>query len=58
MTAEHLEIIRCAISSAINLLYNEVESVCIDELSDTYNSAIQELENAKDIIENELECNH
>lgn len=58
MDAENLEVIRCAISSAITLLYDEVESVCVDELVDTYNSVINELENARDIIDNDLERNN
>ena len=35
-------------------LYDEVESVCVDELSDEYNSVIKDLEDALKIIENEI----
>ncbi len=57
MTTKQLEIIEDAISDALNLLYDEVESVCLDELKDEYNSTIEELENAKEVIENELKGN-
>ncbi len=54
MGAEDLELIKSAISNARNLLYDEVESVCVDELSDEYNSVIKDLEDALKIIENEI----
>ena len=54
MGAEDLELIKSAISNAKNLLYDEVESVCVDELSDEYNSVIKDLEDALKIIENEI----
>ena len=55
MGAEDLELIKSAISNARNLLYDEVESVCVDELSYEYNSVIKDLEDALKIIENEME---
>lgn len=54
MSTDHLELIKSAISNARDLLYDEMESVCVDELSDEYNSVIKELENALKIIENEI----
>ena len=54
MGAEDLELIKSAISNARNLLYDEMESVCVDELSDEYNSVIKDLEDALKIIENEI----
>ena len=57
MSTDHLELIKSAISNARDLLYDEMESVCVDELSDEYNSVIKELENALKIlkiIEDEL----
>lgn len=54
MSTDHLELIKSAISNARDLLYDEAESICVDELSDEYNSVIKELENALKIIENEI----
>ena len=54
MSTENLELIKSAISNARDLLYDELESVYVDELSDEYNSVIKELENALKIIENEI----
>ena len=54
MGAEDLELIKSAISNARDLLYDEMESVCVDELSDEYNSVIKDLEDALKIIENEI----
>ena len=54
MGAEDLELIKSAISNARDLLYDELESVCVDELSDEYNSVIKDLEDALKIIENEI----
>ena len=54
MGAEDLELIKSAISNARNLLYDEMESVCVEELSDEYNSVIKDLEDALKIIENEI----
>ena len=54
MSTENLELIKSAISNARDLLYDEMESVCVDELSDEYNSVIKDLEDALKIIENEI----
>ena len=54
MSTENLELIKSAISNARDLLYDEMESVCVDELSDEYNLVIKELENALKIIEDEI----
>ncbi|MBP5526405.1 MAG: hypothetical protein J6Y11_12535 [Paludibacteraceae bacterium] len=54
MSTDHLELIKSAISNARDLLYDEMESVCVDELSDEYNSVIKDLEDALKIIENEI----
>lgn len=55
MSAEDLELIKSAISNARNLLYDEVESVCVDELSYEYKLVIKDLDDALKIIENEME---
>lgn len=55
MGAEDLELIKSAISNARNLLYDEVESVCVDELSYEYKLVIKDLDDALKIIENEME---
>ena len=55
MGAEDLELIKSAISNARSLLYDEVESVCVDELSYEYNLVIKDLDDALKIIENEME---
>ena len=54
MGAEDLELIKSAISNARNLLYDEVESVCVDELSYEYKLVIKDLDDALKIIENEI----
>ncbi|MBO7626352.1 MAG: hypothetical protein J6S93_02215 [Paludibacteraceae bacterium] len=54
MSTENLELIKSAISNARDLLYDELESVCVYELSDEYNSVIKDLEDALKIIENEI----
>ena len=55
MGAEDLELIKSAISNARNLLYDEVESVCVDELSYKYKLVIKDLDDALKILENEME---
>lgn len=57
MNKEQLAKINEAISNALNLLYSEEESVCIDELAEEYSSVIHELENAQEIIINNLSKN-
>lgn len=54
MNTEQLTKINEAISNALNLLYSEEESVCLDELAEEYSSVIQELENAQEIITDNL----
>ncbi len=54
MSTENLELIKSAISNARDLLYDEAESICVDELLDEYNSVIKDLEDALKIIENEI----
>lgn len=54
MNTEQLTQINEAISNALNLLYSEEESVCLDELAEEYSSVIQELENAQEIITDNL----
>lgn len=54
MNIEQLTQINEAISNALNLLYSEEESVCLDELAEEYSSVIQELENVQEIITDNL----